>query len=210
MGAPNLTDPSVSVPAQPPPRPAGRVVDRARDLFTAWQDGQAAALDDLVRLLTPMLWHLARSYRLDQFAAEDAVQTTWLALVSRAHTIQDPQALVRWLSVTVQREAARMARREQRVEPTEDTAIDLRLPTQPAPEDQVIARQGEDVLWAHLRELSPRCQQLLRVLAFCDRPDYRALSAELGMPVGSIGPTRGRCLAKLKSVCLADPEWSLR
>jgi hypothetical protein len=45
------------------------------------------------------------------------------------------------------------------------------------------------------------------VIAFAERPDYAALSEALGMPVGSIGPTRGRCLAKLRSLLTADPEW---
>ncbi len=186
----------------------GRLVDRARDLFVDWRAGDAAALDDLIRLLTPMLWHLARAYRVDQYAAEDAVQATWLALVSRADRINDPQALVRWLSVTVQREAARMARKERRVEPTPDETIDLRLPSENSPEQAVLSRRSDDVLWAHVKTLTPRCQQLLRVLAFHDRPDYKRLSVELGMPIGSIGPTRGRCLEKLRTACLADPEWS--
>ena len=64
------------------------------------------------------------------------------------------------------------------------------------------------MLWRHTAELSERCQHLLRVLAFSDRPDYRHISDELGIPVGSIGPTRGRCLDKLRRACVADPEWS--
>lgn len=183
-------------------------VDEARHLFDAWQAGDASAFDRLVRLLNPMLWHLARAYRIDREAAEDAVQTTWAALVSHAGSISDPQALVRWLSVTVQREAARLRRRSARTEPAEETEIDLRLEPVSGPEEAVLEATLNETLWTHVSALSPRCQQLLRVLAFQSRPDYKRLSSELNMPIGSIGPTRSRCLTKLREACLADPTWS--
>ena len=62
-------------------------------------------------------------------------------------------------------------------------------------------------LWRHVALLSDRCRALLRVIAFTDRPDYAELSRALGMPQGSIGPTRGRCLAKLRLTLAADPAW---
>ncbi len=183
-------------------------VDEARRLFDSWRAGDASAFDQLVHLLTPMLWHLARAYRVDREAAEDAVQTAWAALITHADSIADPQALVRWLSVTVQREAARLARRAARTEPAEVTEIDLRMAPVGGPEDSVIEATLNQVLWAQVSLLSPRCQQLLRVLAFHQRPDYKRLSVELNMPIGSIGPTRSRCLSKLREACLADPTWS--
>ncbi len=183
--------------------------DRARELFVAWSEGRSGALDDLVRLLTPTLWHLARSYRLDQAEAEDAVQNTWLQLVRKRDTVQDPQAVLRWLSVTVRREAARMSYRRAKVDLVEDAEVDVRLPSVGSAEQSVVEDAGHRVLWRHAGELSERCRHLLRVLAFSDRPDYKHISSELGIPVGSIGPTRGRCLDKLRRACVADPEWSL-
>lgn len=59
-------------------------------------------------------------------------------------------------------------------------------------------------LWTAIRQLSPRCQELLRIIAFVPRPDYAAVAADLGMQVGSVGPTRGRCLAKLRALLLAS------
>jgi hypothetical protein len=58
-------------------------------------------------------------------------------------------------------------------------------------------------------KLNPRCQALLRVVAFATKPDYAAISAALGMPVGSIGPTRGRCLSTLRAALSNDPRWSM-
>ena len=66
---------------------------------------------------------------------------------------------------------------------------------------------GDGRLWQHIAQLSERCRALLRVIAFADRPDYAAVAEALGMPVGSIGPTRGRCLAKLRQQLANDPAW---
>ena len=65
-------------------------------------------------------------------------------------------------------------------------------------------------LWAAFRQLSPRCQELLRIVAFVPRPDYATVAAELGMQIGSIGPTRGRCLAKLRAVLDGGLEENVR
>jgi RNA polymerase sigma factor (sigma-70 family) len=187
-----------------------QVADVAAEAFSAWRDGDERSLDRLVRQLTPLLWHLARSYRLDPAAAEDAVQATWLALVRSGDQVRDPQAVLRWLTVTVQREAARSARGARRTAPTENLG-DLDDPgrAEPGADEPVLRVAATSVLWRHVASLSERCRRLLRVIAFADRPDYEALSRELAMPVGSIGPTRGRCLARLRDMLGADPDWSL-
>ena len=74
---------------------------------------------------------------------------------------------------------------------------------------------GEPKVWftsteSFAKVLSAGNRELLRIIAFVPRPDYRAVAAELGMPVGSIGPTRGRCLAKLRALLADDPEGSPR
>lgn len=71
----------------------------------------------------------------------------------------------------------------------------------------MILAEKQRVLWQHVQELTPRCRELLRVIAFSDRADYTQLAQALGMPVGSIGPTRGRCLGKLRTSLTADPRW---
>ena len=68
----------------------------------------------------------------------------------------------------------------------------------------------DSTLWRHIAALPERCRALLRVIAFADRPDYAELALALGMPQGSIGPTRGRCLAKLRVALAADPSWETR
>lgn len=180
--------------------------DAAAAHMTAWRQGDPGALDRLVKLLTPTLWHVVRAYRLDVATAEDAVQNTWLALVRHRDTVQDPQAVLRWLTVTARREAWRLAQAAERSRATEDTVLDLRPAPEEGPEAAAVRHRRDEALWHAVSDLPERCQRILRVVAFTERADYSTLSRELGMPVGSIGPTRGRCLAKLRQL-LGAADW---
>ncbi|MBA2444587.1 MAG: sigma-70 family RNA polymerase sigma factor [Nocardioidaceae bacterium] len=172
--------------------------------FRRWRTGEHDALDELVRSLTPILWQVVRSYRLDRDQAEDVVQTTWLTLVRRHESIAEPQAVGAWLMTTARREAWRVAKLAERQAPMDDEILTARLPHHPGVDTEVIAADESDQLWHSVHKLSPRCQRLLRIIAFDDRPDYTSLAESLGMPIGSIGPTRGRCLAKLKDLLAAE------
>jgi len=172
--------------------------DAATDSFRRWRAGEEPALDDLVRTMSPVLWHVVRATGLDREAAEDVIQNTWLTLVRSADSVRDAQAITRWLCTAARREAWRVAKQSTRQQPVEDESIARRLPDEPAPENQVVLDDDNARLWACLGRLDTRCQRLLRIVAAEARPDYTAIAAELGMPVGSIGPTRGRCLDKLR------------
>lgn len=178
---------------------------QAAAAFTDYRDGDRERLRDLVALLTPLLWHTARSQRAPQQVAEDAIQTAWLRLVDAADSIADPKGVVSWLVVTVKRETWRLMRLAGR-----ETIPDAGVPDatdDTTPEDTAIQSDEQRVLWRHVNELSERCRALLRVIAFAATPDYASVATTLGMPVGSIGPTRGRCLAKLRAALLSDPAW---
>ena len=170
----------------------------AAALFEEWRGGDAGALDDLVRLLSPVLWQVVRATGLDRSTAEDVVQTTWLTFVRASDTITEPRAVAGWLCTSARREAWRVSRQSTRQRPTEDETIARQLPDEPAPEGQVVLDDRNTRLWACLQQLPERCQKLLRIVAAESRPDYTVVSEQLGMPVGSIGPTRGRCLDKLR------------
>ena len=179
----------------------------ARD-FTAWREGDPQALARLVRLLTPVLWHIARAYGHDRETAEDVVQSTWAALVRGADTVRDPQAVLRWMTITARREAWRASRLNRREDAAPPEVLEASAPPAAGPEGAVLGRGRAYTLWRHVAGLPARCQRLLRVIAFEDHPDYASLSTELDMPVGSIGPTRKRCLNKLRDLLATDPEWS--
>ena len=207
----------VSLPAsQGPPldmvpgqeRSRHRTPDLAADLFRRWADGDASASHELVALLTPVLWHTARAYRLDGATAEDVVQNAWLALARRRDQLRDPQAVMAWLLVTVRRDAARTAASTRGSVPDPERILVRSADPAPGPAATVVAEDRARRLWTAVGRLSERCQRLLRVVAFSDRPDYASLSLDLGMPLGSIGPTRGRCLKKLRADLDAQGEWT--
>jgi RNA polymerase sigma factor (sigma-70 family) len=178
---------------------------QAATAFTAYRDGDRERLRDLVTLLTPLLWHTARAQRAPKEIAEDAIQTAWLRLVDAADSIADPKGVVSWLVVTVKRETWRLLRLRGRESTSEfgvpETADEF------TPEDVAITSDQQRLLWDHINELPERCRALLRVIAFAATPDYASVAASLGMPIGSIGPTRGRCLAKLRNTLTSDPRW---
>ena len=189
----------------------GSLAERAALAFTAYRGGDPEAMSDLVDATTALLWHTARAQGLGSAAAEDVVQTTWLSLVRHQDTIQDPLAVLKWLTTTTRREAWTVSRRARREDAREEIGDLLEdLPAQVEGPEQVLVRgQEQVVLWRHFSTLSERCQQLLRVVAVAERPDYQHVAEALGMPVGSIGPTRGRCLAKLRAALTNDPAWEV-
>ena len=188
-----------SGPVPGPTSGSGTLWSEAAGAFRRWRDGEEQALDELVRLMSPVLWHVVRATGLDRDAAEDVVQTTWLALVRSADAVHDPQAVGRWLCTAARREAWRHGRASGRVRVCNDEDLDSRLPDQPSPEHEVVLDDERARLWAALARLPERCQKLLRIVATEPRPDYASISDDLQMPIGSIGPTRGRCLDKLRT-----------
>ncbi len=186
------------------------LASRAGRLFAEYRSGNSAKMAELVRILTPILWHTARSSRLDAATAEDVLQTAWLSLVRKADTITEPLAVLQWMVVTTKREAWRVTRSQAKVRPEDMEAANTHdFQTADPVEEEVLRGETENRLWYHISQLSERCRALLRVIAFADRPDYADLAKALGMPQGSIGPTRGRCLAKLRSLLANDPSWEI-
>jgi RNA polymerase sigma factor (sigma-70 family) len=188
----------------------GTLASRAAEVFQRYRDGESQAMGELVAMLTPILWHTVRAQRLDKESTEDVLQTTWLALVRGADSISDPRAVLQWLIVSARREAWRVMRGQSRQLPYEIDEDAIQTPDDELPESIVLRGTLETLLWSHVAELPERCRALLRVIAFADRPDYPELARSLGMPIGSIGPTRGRCLAKLRASLSADARWELR
>lgn len=178
--------------------------ERAAALFVRWREGDSRAMDELVRLMTPTLWHIVRAYGLDAALAEDVVQTTWLTLVRRHESVVDPQAISGWLTMCARREAWRVGKLHGRVDATETDALEARLPVHESAEQTAVAGDTSRRLWRAVAGLNERCQRLLRIVAFEDRPDYARIAHDLAMPIGSIGPTRQRCLAKLRASLEGD------
>jgi RNA polymerase sigma factor (sigma-70 family) len=197
-------------------RPGGEtLVDRAASAFGRFQAGERQAFDELVAVVTPLMWHTVRGTGVDQVTAEDVIQTVWMSLLNSAASVRDPQTVVKWVLTATRREAWRVSKRtradQQRSAATfgVDNEETIALPADPEaqPDDLVFRDVRQRRLWGHVQSLPERCRQLIGVIAFADRPDYALIAESLGMPVGSIGPTRGRCLAKLRDALSRDPQW---
>ena len=173
--------------------------DAASGAFASWRTGDVTAVDELVRVMTPVLWQVVRASGHDQQSSQDIVQATWLSFVRRHQTIEDPKAVASWLITSARRGAADHFRRFRRTEPVEDEVLAARLPDADSAERIAVLDGEAATLWRAVAKLDERCRRLLRVVAFQDRPDYAAISQDLQMPVGSIGPTRARCLDKLRN-----------
>jgi len=194
---------AATVPASRPARGA-----QIAGLLDAARSGSDDALGQIVTELSPLLWQVARAAGLDSGDAEDVLQTVWLRLVSHLDGIRSPGGLTAWLVITTKREAWRVRAAGRRQLPADQDWL-AALPDQgPGSEDQVIIDDQRRTLWAAIGQLDRRCQELLRIIAFVPRPDYAAVAAKLGMRPGSVGPTRGRCLAKLRAVLAGGPERS--
>ncbi|MCO8269522.1 sigma-70 family RNA polymerase sigma factor [Actinoplanes sp. TRM 88003] len=178
----------------------GTLLERARD-------GDRESLQELVRELNPVLWRVARGQGLNAEDAADVVQTSWLELLRRLHEIRTPRAVTGWLITATRREAWQRRHRTRRDGPAGALALDGVADPGPPVDQRLLTDERDRVLWTHFARLSQRCRDLLGIVAQVTRPDYSAIAEAYGMPHGSIGPTRGRCLAKLREMLLADPAW---
>ena len=192
--------------SHPAARPPSLPVDPDRPSLTvlvpAAAGGDQESWDAIVERFSRLLWSVGRSFRLSDDDAADVVQTTWLKLLENLGRIQDPEALPGWLATTARREAIRVAQRRGRDIPVRDDDLGVGLADPEATElDLALLEDERDVaLWSGFTQLSERCQRLLRVLMACDRPVYQEVALAFGMPIGSIGPTRMRCLHRLGSI----------
>jgi RNA polymerase sigma factor (sigma-70 family) len=174
-----------------------------RDLVAQVRAGDEGAWVRLTDRYTNLLWSVARAMRLDRADAADAVQTTWLRLIERLDSLREPEHLGSWLVTTARRECLATLRRGARVRTGLSDGWE-ELPDVTDPLDEALLREERDVaLWKAFGRLNARCQTLLRALMADPPPSYAEVSQALGLPVGSIGPTRQRCLNTLREVMAA-------
>jgi RNA polymerase sigma factor (sigma-70 family) len=175
-----------------------------RSLVTAASRGDQAAWDAIVRQFSNLLWSIARGFGLDRIDAADVVQMTWLKLVENLDRISEPEALPAWLATTVRRECLQLIRRTSRRRVIHrPEPLDLPDPAPPV-DHTILLGERDAVLWRRVAELGEACLRLLRVLMATPPPSYPEVSAALAMPTGSIGPTRQRCLRRLRELVAAD------
>ena len=201
--APATSDHSTdhAVCRRPADVPLARLVDAARA-------GCPGAWRAVVERFDDGLHAIGRGYGLDAATVDDAVQQTWLSAVTHLAALREPAALSGWLRSILHRECLKAANRAKREipvveqhlgEPVSAAHVTLRGAPPQAPEDQAIRRAQIAALRAAVRErLSAREQQLMTLLSDVREHSYTDIARALDVPIGSIGPTRARCLAKLR------------
>jgi RNA polymerase sigma factor (sigma-70 family) len=163
--------------------------------------GEQRAWDAIVAHYSSLVWAVARGYRLAAPDAADVFQATWLRLVEHQGDIRDGSRLGAWLATTAKHEAIALLRRNSRHVPTADIEGLGGGPRNTTPvDDRLLRTEEHTALWRAFARLSESCQRLLRVIFADPAPSYAETSAALEIPVGSIGPTRARCLASLHTL----------
>ena len=170
------------------------------DLVTRARTGDKQAWDALVEWYAPLVWAICRRYRLDAADAQDAGQAVWLHLVEQLGNLRDPAALPGWLATTTQRECVRVLRAAQRPHVATSVIDAENIPNEQTDlaEQELLIAERHAALREAFTHLPPRCQRLIAMLIEDPPVPYAKISAELGIPIGSIGPTRSRCLEKLR------------
>jgi len=181
----------------PSPTLPGMSTPSTGDLLARAAAGDQPAWDALVDRYCRLVWSVLGSFMLGVAAREDVYQTVWLRLVEHLDRIKDPERLAGWLATTTRNEALRVQRQQRRVLPTEHMPLTAD-PTASTPEEQVADAETREIALRGFGQLSESCQQLLRLLTVDPPLDYATVAEMLGRPIGSLGPTRARCLGKLR------------
>lgn len=177
------------------PRPVDVLVAAAR----AGDDDAWAAL---VSRFTPLIWSVVSGFHLRAGDAADVNQTVWLRLVEHLPRLREPAALPMWIAKTARHECLRVLRTSRRTwlfDPLTGSDVAHRVDPGPAPVDEGLLRaERRHALREAFAQLPSRCQELLGLMLHDPPLSYDEISARMGMPVGSVGPTRGRCLHRLR------------
>lgn len=167
------------------------------ELLKLAADGDGGAWDALVERFGQMVWSVARGFRLDDASAKDVSQTVWMKLVENVDSIKDPERLPGWLATTCRREALKVAKARDRVIPSE-FEYDIEDDS-PSLDEFLIDDEENRLVVSAFGTLDAACRQLLRLMTIEPPLTYDEISEATGRPIGSLGPTRARCLEKLKS-----------
>lgn len=169
------------------------------DLVMAAQEHDDAAWAELVARHSGLLASIARDYRMSPSDASDAVQSAWLRLLEHLERIEDPECVTAWLATTTRRECLRLiALRRRTVLAGQDVGLLEQRDATPDPTARLLAEEDAVVVREALDQLPQRWRRLMELLMADPPTPYEEISRRLPIPIGSIGPTRRRCLQRLR------------
>jgi RNA polymerase sigma factor (sigma-70 family) len=167
-------------------------------LVTRARDGEKEAWHEIVERYAPLVWAICCRHRLSRADADDVGGSVWLRLVEHLASLRDPAALPGWVATTTQRECLRVRRAGERYQRLED-AVDADTADGSAlVEHEVLIEERNFALRTAFAQLPEQCRQLLALLIQDPPVPYSEISRQLATPIGSIGPHRSRCLARLR------------
>ena len=185
-------------------RPAQDLIVCDAVLVQACLANDQLAWGTLIRRHSPRLLTIGRSTGLDRATAEDAVQATWSDLLRHVHELRDPHAVRGWLATTVKRRAIRLSQQRRR---TIDS-VERHVVADVVIDEDLLRDERVVALRRAVSELRAGDRELLELL-FSDRSlSYDEIAVIIGRSIGSIGPTRARCLAKLRTLLERQPEFA--
>lgn len=166
-------------------------------LLLAARDGDQSAWAEIMLRYGGLVSATVRSYRLQDADALDAIQMTWLRLLANGRQVHDPDKLGSWLATTARRECLAILRRSKRIAYREET-LDGLADSSVGPEQRFLAGEAVTAVRGLVAQLPTRGRVLLRAL-FSDSPQpYAEIARTMGIPIGSVGPTRARALRQLR------------
>jgi len=161
--------------------------------------GDKQAWERLVDQYARLIWSITTEFKLVESDAADVVQTTWMRLIEHIDRLQHPERVGSWLAATARNECLRcLAARKRIVLSQTDVAFDGPAEHEPEIDEGLLAAERAEIVREAMTQLPRRWQRLMELLMADPPASYAEISDELGLPVGSIGPTRGRCLARLR------------
>jgi RNA polymerase sigma factor (sigma-70 family) len=162
--------------------------------------GDRTAWECLVEKYSRLIWAMTRDFKLAESDAADVVQATWLRLLEHIDRIEHPDRLGSWLATTARHECLRQLAAARRVTPVQHDDMSLSVAVAPDPdiEERLLAQERAEAVREAISVLPSRSQRLLELLMADPPVPYTDISDLLGVPIGSIGPTRGRCLERLR------------
>jgi len=162
-------------------------------------EGDQRAWDEIVERYASLVYAICTRYRLSSHDLEDVGQNVWLLLVEHLDKLREPAALPGWLATTTAHECLRVVKAASKSDRRGNDMDDARQFVDDREiEEEILVAERNATLRALFAELPERCQQLLSMLMNDPPYSYAALSATLGIPIGSIGPQRARCLDRLR------------
>lgn len=190
---------------------AGKEIDSSdvAALVRRAADGDRMAWERLVSQYERLIWSITADFKLGESDAADVAQTTWLRLLEHIDRIQHPDRVGSWLAATARNECLRnLAARKRLVLGHDDTELGTSavaaVAHAPEVDERLLADERDQVVRDAMSRLPGRWQRLLEMLMADPPVPYTEISDQLGVPIGSIGPTRGRCLAQLRVLLQAS------